>query len=366
MTSQKYEALRYRTIPSEIYSAILLENTCRFDRRLPCHRRSFSEHVCAGSAGDLSPEAGLKNQVVATIPVGNGAHGIVVSPDDAYVYVGNENDNTVSKIEVASGSVVGTYPAGSNPDAIAITPNGDYLYVANYVNAGTVTVLNTATGALVKQIAVDEEPRYLAISPDGKVVYVPNQASGTVSVIDTSSQTVTGSITIGSNASGVWFAPDGDEAYVSDDNQNIVYTIDTKSLKMVGSGVTVTDPVFLTVNPKGKHDIYVQCYGAQNVSVIGGKKVLKTIDLNGASPGFPGVTPNGKYLYVPLSFTDNGTVPDNQILVFSTSSFKQVGSPITVGEQANWMAFNHKGTFAYETNFSSNTVSVIQITPAQK
>jgi DNA-binding beta-propeller fold protein YncE len=68
---------------------------------------------------------------------------------------------------------------------------------------------------------------------------------------------------------------------------------------------------------------------------------------------------------VPLSFTNNGSDPDNEVLVFSTSSFKQVGSPITVGEQANWITFNHKGTFAYETNFAANSVSVIQISPAQ-
>lgn len=318
------------------------------------------------STGNAAGTAKLKNTVVATIAVGNGAHGIVVSPDDAYVYVSNQNDNTVSKIDASSQSVTGTYSAGPNPDAIAVTPNGEYLYVANYVSAGTVTILNTSTGAIVKQISVGEEPRYLAISPDGKVVYAPNQGSGTVSVIDTASLLLTGSITIGSNASGVWFAPDGAEAYVSDDNENVVYTVDTKTLKVVGTGVTLTDPVFLTVNPQGTHDIYVQCYGAQDVSVISDKKVIETIGLNGASPGFPGVTPNGKYLYVPLSFTNNGTVPDNRVLVFNTATFKQVGLPITVGEQANWIAFNHKGTFAFETNFESNTVSVIQISPAQK
>ncbi len=57
-------------------------------------------------------------EVVATIDVGNGAHGIVVSDDNKYVYVTNMYDNTVSVIDNSKNKVIAIIPVGETPNGI--------------------------------------------------------------------------------------------------------------------------------------------------------------------------------------------------------------------------------------------------------
>ena len=304
------------------------------------------------------------NKVVATIAVGHGPHVIAVSSNSAMVYVANLLDNTISAIDAKTNKVVGApYSAGPFPDGLAVTPDGAQLYVANYTSSGTVSILNASTGALIKQIPVGDDPRYLQISPNGALAYVANQNSGTISVIDTASQTVTGTITIGTHASSAAFSPDGSLAYATEDFANTVDVIKTSTSTIEKLITTTTDPVYCVVNPKGKQDVYVLNFEVAEISVIQNEAVLKTFK-PGEVPGFPAVTPNGKYLYVPQSYI-SGTSPGDTVVLFSTGTYKKVGKTIKVGKQPSWVAISPNGEFAYVSNYAANTVSVIKITPAQ-
>ncbi|WP_163184381.1 YncE family protein [Neobacillus sedimentimangrovi] len=57
-------------------------------------------------------------KVVATIKVGNGAHGIVTSDNNKFVYVTNMYDNTVSVIENEGNKVIATMKVGMEPNGI--------------------------------------------------------------------------------------------------------------------------------------------------------------------------------------------------------------------------------------------------------
>jgi YVTN family beta-propeller protein len=318
----------------------------------------------AQEAGDaITTDTAPTNKVVATIRVGNGPHVIAVSPDDITVYVANLLNNTISVIDASTNKVKATYSAGSFPDGLAVTPDGNLLYVANYTSSGTVSIINASTGALVKQIPVGDDPRYLQISPDGSLAYVANQNSGTISVIDTATQSVTTSITIGSNASSATFSPNGSLAYATEDFTNTVDVIDTTTSSVEKSITTTTDPVYCVVNPKGKQDVYVLNFEVAKISVIQSDKVIKTFK-PGEVPGFPAITPNGSYLYVPESYI-SGTTPGDTVVMVSTGTYKRVGNALRVGKQPSWVAISHKGNAAYVSNYVDNTVSAIKITPAQ-
>jgi len=299
-----------------------------------------------------------KNKVVATITVGSGPNVIVVSPNSDFVYVVNQNDNTISAIDASNRAVVGSYSAGSNPAGLAITPDGKELYVTNFITNGTVTILNAATGALIKTVTgVGNHPKLLAISPDGKQAYVPDQDSGTVSVIDTATQAVTSSISIGTSAISVVFSPKGKAAYVCDSTDNAVFVIDTTTLKVVDK-ISTTDPLWCAVNPKGKRDVYVRNYSAETISVVQNKKVIKIIQ----EPQYPekfAVTKNGKYLYVP--FFMNGSAPGDTVVMISTTSYKTIGEPITVGNEPSCVTIAADQKYAYVSNQEDGTVSVIDI-----
>lgn len=66
----------------------------------------------------------VTNAMVATVPVGLGPTGIVVTPNGSFAYVVNGSDNTVSVISAATNTVTATVTVGVNPRAVAITPNG--------------------------------------------------------------------------------------------------------------------------------------------------------------------------------------------------------------------------------------------------
>lgn len=58
-------------------------------------------------------------KVIGTVKVGNKAHGVVISNDGKTVYVTNQQDNTVSIIDVATQKETGRYPVGKSPNGLS-------------------------------------------------------------------------------------------------------------------------------------------------------------------------------------------------------------------------------------------------------
>jgi YVTN family beta-propeller protein len=317
----------------------------------------------AGEAADkITVDTAPTNTVLATIGVGTGPHVIVLSPDGSLAYVGDYLGNTISVIDTSTNLVIDTYSSGASPDGIALTPDGTELYVPNDVASGTVTILNASTGAIENTITVGTNPRYASISPNGELAYVANEESGTITVIDTKTQTVKTSITIGEHAASATFSTNGKLAYACEDGSGFVYLIDTATSKVKHSISTIGDPLYCVVNPKSTH-VYCTNFHLATISVISGDKVVKTFE-PGEVPSVPGITPNGKYLYVPQYYISGTTYGDTVIMV-STATYKQVGSAITVGTGPAWVAISKKGDLAYVSNYGANTVTAIKISPAQ-
>ncbi len=321
--------------------------------------RAIAEETTDGITTETAPT----NKVVATVNVGSGPHVIVLSPTADLAYVGNYLGNSISVIDTTTNKVTTTFTSvGASPDGMAITPDGTKLYVSNDVSAGTISVLNASTGALEKTITVGTNPRYVSISPNGKLVYVANEGSGTISVIETSTETVKTAITIGEHAASATFSKNGDLAYACEDGSGFVYVIDTATSKVEHSISTIGDPLYCVMNPKNAL-VYCTNFKLATISVIKGDSIVKTFE-PGEVPSVPAITPNGAYLYVPQYYT-SGTTYGNTVIVVSTGTYKQVGSAITVGTGPAWIAMSKTGNLAYCSNFGGDTVSVIQIKPAQ-
>jgi YVTN family beta-propeller protein len=81
----------------------------------------------------------------APITVGIDPRGIVVTPDQKYLYVTNYGDDTVSVINLSTAVVDQTIPVGDGPFGISVTPSGDFVYVVNNLS-GNVSVIYTNHG----------------------------------------------------------------------------------------------------------------------------------------------------------------------------------------------------------------------------
>jgi len=135
------------------------------------------------------PQTNWKETV---IPVGRGAEGFDVSPDEKEIWVANAQDGTISIIDMASKKVVQTLDAN-------------------------------ARGA-----------NRLKFTPDGRLVLVSTLGGPDLAIFDAASRKEAKRVRIGRGAAGILMQPDGLRAYVACTPDDYVAVIDLKSLEMTG------------------------------------------------------------------------------------------------------------------------------------
>jgi YVTN family beta-propeller protein len=328
----------------------------------------------------LLPQSVQAATLTTTVTVGNGAGGVAVTPNGAYVYVTNNNDNTVSVISTTNNTVTATVAVGNGPEGVAVTPNGEYVYVTNNYH-GTVSVISTTNNTVTATITVGNGPGGIAITPNGAYAYITNNNDNTVSVISTTNNTVTATITVGNGPGGIAITPNGAYAYITNHySGNSVSVINTATN-------TVTETVLLggysyymdggsggvAITPNGAY-VYVtnsSYYGSNSVSVINTatNTVTATVDLGGESDPYGGgsggvaITPNGAYAYA----TNSDWMSGNSVSIINTTTNTMTetvllgGSSYYMESGSGGVTITPNGAYAYVTSggYGSNTVSVI-------
>jgi YVTN family beta-propeller protein len=338
--------------------------------------------LVAGGIGAMQPAVALpKNTVVATIAVGNEPEGMVITPNGQTVYVSNFVSQDISVIDTTSNTVTTSIPLGSYVRTLAITPDGQTLF-AQLAQAPpdiavppsdtpgppqVIAVISTATNTITNTFPSPEYVGWLnfGVSPDGTQLWVAEWESvnGTVVIIDIATLTTVSTINAPGAPEYVQFAPDGKSAYVldvDDTAKNPFFKIDVASQKIVWDA-TVRWPEEFTITPDG-----ATLYASQNakkdtVAVFnahnGSQKAQ--IALPFGTLGYPVVTPNGKYLYVPC-------YSENAVYMARTADNKLVSGDITVGVGPYIAVVAPNGNYLYVLNFgdwpkSTGSVSVIDI-----
>ena len=150
-----------------------------------------NNHLAPGSVSVIDTAT---QQVIATVPVGQGPMGIAIRSDGREVYTANSRGNTVSVIDTTTLSVIATIPTGGVwPSELVTTADGTKCFVVNR-NSDNVSVIDTATGSVSTIIQVGHRPFISRISPDQTKLYVSDTRSTTVTVINISSLTVAATI----------------------------------------------------------------------------------------------------------------------------------------------------------------------------
>lgn len=270
-----------------------------------------------------------------------------------YVYVSNEDDDTVSVIDTSSNTVIDTISVGDRPKGITADPSGSRVYVANQ-NDNTLSVIDTSTNTIMTTIAVGTEPGGvdgIAISPDGSFVYVVNNYEDNLSVIDTTNNHVNAAIPVGDEPWGVAVNPSGKYVYATNDMDGTVSVIDTSSNTVIHTIQVGSGPTGIAVNPTGTK-VFVAGEDETDYSV----SVLDTATCS-VTRTIPAVGSTG--IAVDPSGTEVWTGKDEKTIAIIDSTSYTVIDSITTVEGFDCIAFNHSGSRAYVNHEYDNSVSVI-------
>ncbi|MDP4157418.1 MAG: bifunctional YncE family protein/alkaline phosphatase family protein, partial [Bacillota bacterium] len=196
--------------------------------------------------------------------------GISISPDGKILYTANNETNSVSKIDLASGQIIATTTVGADPYTAQITKDGSAIYVSNW-GEDTVTVLDPNDLTVVKRIPVGLHPNAIAENPATGLIYVADSDRDTISVIDPKDRTVVQTIDVRSNKEAalgsqpvaLTFSPDGKTLYVANAGTDAIAVIDigngTKEAQVSGliptawypSAVYTNGNQLMVLNAKG-------------------------------------------------------------------------------------------------------------------
>ena len=239
----------------------------------------------------------------APIPVGTQPLMVALRGDQAFAYVTNASDNSVSVIDTSTRTVVQTVTGVLGlPQRVVVSSDGTRLYVVS--NGGQLYTfsINLGTGQLTQIATLAtglNQPRGLAIAPDGNTAYVAAASGANVGVIDTATNTVTTTISVGSIPVGISVNPAGTRVYVSNVGSNTVSVIDTTTYTVIATVPTGSAPTGTVVAPDGVH-WYVTNQNAGTVSQFNtsDNSAVAAPAATGSTPLGLTASPDGKALYV--------------------------------------------------------------------
>jgi YVTN family beta-propeller protein len=197
-------------------------------------------------------------------------HGLQLAPD-GLIYLTCENSGVVAIVDHLRREVIGTIATGStNAHRLALAPDGRTLYTENEED-GSVSVVDLPTRKLKRQVATPHPLAGIAISPDGKLVVAVSDTGPVLFFIDTASHELVRTVALEGMtlpAQIARFSPDGRVLLVT---------------SVRGGTATLIDPPFgrQVTLPVGKqpmegtfHDglLFVACQGDGSIHIIDAAK----------------------------------------------------------------------------------------------
>ncbi len=288
---------------------------------------------------------GILTQMGTPIASGAGAEFLAVDPVHNFLYVTNQNANTISAFSIntmtgALAQVPGSpFATGLTPHGVAVDSLGRFAYVANQNdNSISAFSIDGATGALTpvpgSPFAGIDSPFGLTLHPLNSSLYVTNVNSNTVTQLTldivSGAPAVPGTVlAAGQTPIGVAVDPNGQFLYVGDHMQDAIssYSIDPFTAKLT----PVSGPA-ASANT---------CSNSCHVNPL-------RVAIDRTS-----------------HFAYAADVGGNSVSAFSLSNgmLTAIGSPVPVGQHPFGVAFEPTNRFLYVANKVDNTISGFSADP---
>jgi DNA-binding beta-propeller fold protein YncE len=193
-------------------------------------------------------------------------HTLKLGPD-GFIYLTCENSAVVAVIDRKANRVVGAIESGStNGHRLIVAPDGRRLYTENEEDA-TVSVIDLAKRKLLGKIATPRPLAGITISPDGRTVVAVDDAQPTLFLIDTEAGKVREEVVlkdVPKAAQIARYAPDNSLLGVTSLNSDTVSLIDPlfREQTAIKVGSQPMDMAF-----RGD-ELFVPCQGDGSVHII--------------------------------------------------------------------------------------------------
>jgi DNA-binding beta-propeller fold protein YncE len=146
-------------------------------------------YVTCENSGVVAIVDRAKRAVVGAIETGStNAHRLAITPDGKTLFTENEEDASISVIDLPARKLLRKVPTPHQLAGIAVSPDGKSL-IAVSDNEPMAFVIDAASLALVRTVALEgvRQPAQIArFSPDGRVLLVTSVRAGTATLLDPS------------------------------------------------------------------------------------------------------------------------------------------------------------------------------------
>ncbi len=188
-----------------------------------------------------------------------------------------------------------------SPSSVALRKDGILAVTANST-ADSVSLVNLDSGTVIAEIGVGQRPFAITLSPNGKQALVSNQISDNITLLDVKPTGIkaTATMAVGDEPRGVAFSADGTRAFVALAGENALALVDIQTRKVLSKTAVGAEPWHVALTPDGKR-LAVGCARSQELVVLDAStlKILHTVKLRGHNVRHIAAAPDGTWAFVP-------------------------------------------------------------------
>ncbi len=220
----------------------------------------------------------ITKEIVKTIETGGRPRDLKFNNDFSKLYVVVSEENHILEIDTKELEIVDKIETGDDPEIFDIDLNNKIIAVSNE-DDNELTIIDLDKKKIVESIKnVGVEPEGVNFSPDGDLVYVTSEGTSSVLIIDPWKREIVNEILVGNRPRRGLFVNDGSEYWVSNELSGTVSIIDAskqelkKTIKFSVKGIRdqqITPVDFAYA--KNKNLVFVTLGSANHVAVVDGE-----------------------------------------------------------------------------------------------
>ena len=201
-------------------------------------------------------------------PTGKMPHEIAISPDGKQAAVVAYGDKTIDLFDVATRAKLKTIDLAPNEGPHGIAWLKDGRIVVTTERSQSIAVVDPDAGKLISSIKTDQLGTHMvAVTADGTTAYTSNIAAGTVTVVDLTRGKKLRDIPVGGRPEGIALSRDELVLWVGDLEGGRVQAFDTDTFDRLAEVKTGGVPIRVAASPDGRW-IVTSNLGAGGLTII--------------------------------------------------------------------------------------------------